>query len=191
MLLHHIKIKITFSFLVTFCLFQANANPKIDKVISGQVEFQKENKNLTIHQRSDRAIIDWIDFSIKENETTHIQALKDDFAILNRVSTSHPSKIFGKLTSNANVYLINQNGILIGKNALIDTNKLTLSTLDIGNAAFLNADDLHFETQRLEKIVNKGKIHALDDIIILAPKIKNLNEIVSKNGSVNLLGASY
>ena len=77
MLLHHIKIKIAFSVLICFCFIQANANPKIDKVVAGQVELNKKSGNLTIHQRSDKAIVDWKDFSIKENETTHIQAIND------------------------------------------------------------------------------------------------------------------
>jgi len=175
----------TLFFISTFVF----ANPKDEKVVFGSVDIDRKKDILNIYQKSDKAIINWSDFSISENEITKIIATSDNAAILNRVVTSNPSYIHGKLFSNAKVFLINQNGILVGNNALIDTKKLVLSTLDIANDEFLNAEDLLFKTDSREKVINKGKIRVVDDVYIIARDVENEGEIESTNGSVNLIGA--
>ncbi|NGX62907.1 MAG: Heme/hemopexin-binding protein [Candidatus Anoxychlamydiales bacterium] len=182
-------MKITTKIFLILVAFKAFANPSGENVVSGNIEIDRKNNVLNIYQSSDQAIINWQDFSIKDFETTNIISANDNFAILNRVISDAPSHVFGKLISNANVFLINQNGILIGKNAIIDTKALTLSTLNITDDEFLNANDLRFQTSSFEKIVNKGKVTAVDDIYIIAKDVQNEAEIESKNGSINLIGA--
>nr|NGX50114.1 Heme/hemopexin-binding protein [Candidatus Anoxychlamydiales bacterium] len=182
-------MKIILKILILFIATKALANPSGEKVVSGNIQIERINEILKIYQKSDKAIINWKDFSINENEITKIIASSDNAAILNRVISSNPSHLFGKLISNANVFLINQNGILVGKNALIDTHALTLSTLDIANDEFLNAKDLRFKSESIEKIINKGKIHTFGDIYIIARDIQNRNEITSEKGNVNLIAA--
>ncbi|NGX29311.1 MAG: Heme/hemopexin-binding protein [Candidatus Anoxychlamydiales bacterium] len=182
-------MKIILKILILFIATKALANPSGEKIVSGNIQIERINEILKIYQKSDKAIINWKDFSISENEITKIIASSDNAAILNRVISSNPSHLYGKLLSNANVFLINQNGILVGKNALIDTHALTLSTLDISNDEFLNANDLRFKSDSIEKIINKGKIHTFDDIYIIARDVQNRNEMISEKGGVNLIGA--
>ncbi|NGX34182.1 MAG: Heme/hemopexin-binding protein [Candidatus Anoxychlamydiales bacterium] len=182
-------MKIIIKILILFIATNAFANPSGEKVVSGNIQIERINEILKIYQKSDKGIINWKDFSISENEITKIIASNDNAAILNRVISSNPSHLYGKLISNANVFLINQNGILVGKNALIDTKALTLSTLDISNDEFLNANDLRFKSNSIERIINKGKIHTFDDIYIIARDVQNKNEIISEKGKANLIGA--
>ncbi|NGX52159.1 MAG: Heme/hemopexin-binding protein [Candidatus Anoxychlamydiales bacterium] len=182
-------MKLILKIFIFFIATKALANPSGEKVVSGNIQIERINEILKIYQKSDNAIINWKDFSINENEITKIIASSDNAAILNRVISSNPSHLFGKLLSNANVFLINQNGILVGKNALIDTKALTLSTLDIANDEFLNAKDLRFKSDSIEKIINKGKIHTFGDIYLIARDVHNRNEITSEKGAAHLIGA--
>ena len=44
----------------------------------------------------------------------------------------------GSLTANGQVYLVNQNGIMVGKDAQINVGSLTASTANISNQNFMD-----------------------------------------------------
>ena len=57
---------------------------------------------------------------------------------LNRVTGGvNPSKIYGTLTANGRVFLINPDGVLIGSGAVINTAGFLATTHDISNADFM------------------------------------------------------
>ena len=47
-----------------------HANPLMKDVIAGEVRLSSENNSLIINQTTDKAIIHWKDFSLKEGELT-------------------------------------------------------------------------------------------------------------------------
>ena len=57
--------------------------------------------------------INWQSFSLPAGSSTS--------TVINRVVTNAPSSIFGSLSSNGRVVLVNQSGIAVGAGALIDT----------------------------------------------------------------------
>jgi filamentous hemagglutinin family protein len=69
---------------------------------------------MTINQSTDQVIINWNTFNIGKD--AHVQFIQPsaDSSALNRVLSVGASNIFGQLTSNGNVFLINPNGILFG-----------------------------------------------------------------------------
>ncbi|MBN2479975.1 MAG: filamentous hemagglutinin N-terminal domain-containing protein [Parachlamydiales bacterium] len=175
-----------FIFLINLAFL--SANPSGEKVIHGKINIERNKDLLNILQKSKNAIINWQDFSISGNEITKITALLDNSSILNRVISSNPSLIFGKLQSNANVYLVNQNGIIISKNSCIDTRKLVLSTLNIADEEFLNSKDLHFQGESFQKIQNSGQINALEDVFFIAKEVENKGLIKAQD--VSLIGST-
>lgn len=77
------------------------------------------------------ALIDWTAFNIAEGETLNFTFGQDYLNVINHVTGSEMSRLFGTLNAkNGNVYLINPNGILVGSGARIDAGSLILSTLD-------------------------------------------------------------
>ena len=52
-------------------------NPSGEQTIQGECTFERSADALTIHQQSDRAIVEWQDFSIAQGETTRILQLKE------------------------------------------------------------------------------------------------------------------
>lgn len=77
--------------------------------------------------------IDWNSFNIGKGETVNFQQLK---AVLNYVTGSQRSEIFGNLNGNgAHVFLLNPNGILFGESAQINVGSLTASTRSLSEQA--------------------------------------------------------
>ncbi|MBI5346652.1 MAG: filamentous hemagglutinin N-terminal domain-containing protein [Chlamydiae bacterium] len=100
--------------LILICLYQTCfASPTGEMIISGDVSIQRNGNQLQVIQNSDRAIINWQDFSINENELANFIQPSSSSAVLNRVVSCNISNIFGSIVANGKVYLINQNGIVI------------------------------------------------------------------------------
>ena len=144
------------------------ALPAGQNVVIGDATFNINGNTLTI-TNSNGAIIHWQDFSIQAGELTNFIQSGSNSAVLNRVVGGNLSQIFGTLSSNSSVYLINPNGVFIGASGIIDTNGFIASTLDVTNEAFLAAGDLNFIGDSQEGIVNLGTITAHQgDVFLIA-----------------------
>jgi len=136
--------------------------------------------------------VDWNDFSIGLGETTTINQVTNDAAILNRVTGGNVTEIYGTLESNGQVFLINESGILIGASGVVETNGFVASTLDVSNSDFLGAGDMLF-SQGVDAgggIEVHGKIRSISggDIFLLSREITIHEgaEIKSEGGYVGL-----
>ena len=93
--------------------------------------------SMVIHQESDRAVVNWNRFSIGLGAAVDIHQPGPGSAILNRVTGDATSHIHGSLTATGQVYIVNPNGILIGRKGRIETGGgFVASTLDISDADF-------------------------------------------------------
>ena len=139
-------------------------------------------------QSGDHAVIEWESFSIDSGETVRFQQAGVESSVLNCVIGSTESQIFGQLFSNGAVYLVNPNGILIGKEAYIETAGFIASTLPCmpdqeGNLQFHGESD--------KGIVNQGVIHcAVGDIFLIGRIVDNQGTLISPEGRQGLLSAS-
>lgn len=84
------------------------------------------------------AILNWNSFSIGAQAGVHFQQADAASKVLNRVTGSDPSAIFGSLTSNGQVWLLNPNGVLFGAGARVDVAGLVASTLRLDDNSFLD-----------------------------------------------------
>jgi filamentous hemagglutinin family protein len=95
-------------------------------------------EKMTVHQNEDKAIASWESFNIGENGWVYFdQQGHADWQALNRIYDRNPSQIFGKLTADGQVYLINQNGILFGGTADVNVHSLVASSLNLADDDFL------------------------------------------------------
>ena len=94
-----------------------NALPTGGQVVSGQATVSQSGNGMTIHQGSDKAILNWESFSIGADASVNFQQPGSDSVALNRVVGSDPSAIYGSLTANGQVFLVNPKGVLFGKGA--------------------------------------------------------------------------
>ena len=164
------------------------ANPTGGVVAAGSATITATNPaTVVVTQASNRAIINWSDFSISSGEITKFIQPSAASATLNRVIGSNPSALLGGLQSNGQVYLINPNGIVVGQGARIDAGGFTASTLDTSDAGFLAGKDMVLSGQSGAAVANLGAIDASQgNVYLVAQQVTNAGSIRAANGTAGL-----
>ncbi|WP_395736548.1 beta strand repeat-containing protein [Prosthecobacter sp.] len=166
---------------------QISANPTGGVVVLGDAQIQSSVPGLTtIHQQTDRAVIDWSTFNIGSGEKTQFIVPDVTSATLNRVLNGGPSLLDGTLTSNGQVFLINASGIVFGRGSVVDVAGLTASTLDVGNRSFMAGVDMVFSGSSTAGVTNAGSIKSGGDVFLIGFQVNNSGSIRAPNGTVGL-----
>lgn len=120
-------------------------NGKVGTVVAGSVKGAFEGGNwaqgnqMNLHQTTQNAIVTWDSFSIGANASVTINGDHNNFNMLNYVTGSESSQIYGKLNSyvngkqGGNIYLVNPNGVQIGNSAEINVGSLHIANKKIDN----------------------------------------------------------
>lgn len=114
----------------------ANTLPTGYSVNNGNVAVSTSGTNMTIKQTTDKASVNWQSFSIGSAASVNIQQNSASSVLLNRVVGNDPSQVFGKLTANGQVILINPNGIVFGKGGSVTASTFTASTFGLSDQDF-------------------------------------------------------
>lgn len=119
-------------------------NGKQGDVIAGNIEggfngSWTQGNQMIMHQTTQNAIVKWDSFSIGANASVTIDGDHNNFNMLNYVTGSESSQIYGKLNSyvggkqGGNIYLVNPNGVQIGNSAEINVGSLHVANKKIDN----------------------------------------------------------
>jgi filamentous hemagglutinin len=100
-------------------------------VTSGQATATQSGNTLTVNQTSSQAILNWASFNISSDGKVVFQQPTTTSIALNKIFQQSPSSIFGQLTANGQIYLINPNGIVFGATASVNTAALVASSLGL------------------------------------------------------------
>ncbi len=184
-------------FLISFLTYLIGIFPSIvfalptgGTVQAGSATIDSTSSQLmTIYQTTEKAIIDWQTFSIESAEHVDFQ-LSQGGVTLNRITGDDPSNIFGKLTSNGDLWLINPNGILFGASAQVDVHGLIATTSDISNTDFMNGNyNFGIPSSLSATVVNQGSITAAEGglVALVAPGVQNSGIITARLGKVSLV----
>jgi filamentous hemagglutinin family protein len=169
------------------------ANPAGEQVVGGAATFQRSGNTLTVNQSTDRLAVNWQNFNIAAGERTHFNMPSSSSAALNRVLGGNPSSIYGNLSANGTIYLVNPNGILVGPGGTINTGAFIASTFDIHPDQFMQAGKggaMNMVGSSMAPIVNQGSIKAeKGDVYLIAQKVENRGTISAANGTAALVGA--
>src|SRR5690242_10989279 len=104
--------------LGAFTPMLALANPTGGQVAAGQANIASQGANgLVITQTSQSAIINWQQFNIGSGQYVQFLQPSSSAVVLNRVVGGGSSSIFGSLSGNGQVFLVNTNGVFFGKGA--------------------------------------------------------------------------
>ncbi len=93
---------------------------------------------MTIKQTTDKAGIDWQSFNIGSDNSVRFDQPAATSVALNNIHQADASQILGSLTANGQVYLVNQNGFVFGKNSEVNVNSLVATTLGISDTTLKN-----------------------------------------------------
>jgi filamentous hemagglutinin family protein len=141
-------------------------------------------KHLEITSAHERTALDWKSFSIAADEAVRFNLPSHESAILNNVTGGELSQIMGHLESNGRVYLINPQGIIVGKDASIHVGALIASTLRLSNEDFFKGTD-YFKGEEAGSILNLGTIQATSgDVHVLAYHVENHGAIQADNATL-------
>ncbi|MBF5040406.1 filamentous hemagglutinin N-terminal domain-containing protein [Methylophilus sp. 13] len=185
------KLKKVYAFVSLCYAYTLIAGPTDGQVISGSAIIQQQGALTHIEQSSQKAIIQWLEFSIAPGETTQFQMPSASSAVLNRVVGGNPSEIYGKLSSNGQVYLIKPNGTLVGNGATINSAAFIASTRDIKDSEFSLGGTLNFFGNSLASITNLGSINASSgNVFLIANNVSNQGNIKADTGTVGMVSAT-
>lgn len=159
--------------------------------VPGSVTHTVDANQLTINQIADKAVIDWASFNIDAGKTVHF-AQPSAGAILNRVRVGNdPSQIFGTLSATGTVMLMNPNGVMFGRDSVVNVGSLiaTTGTVDESNFSKTSAQ-ITGATRGV--ITNQGTITASAGglVALVAPSVINQKVIAATGGTIALLGSS-
>lgn len=153
------------------------ANPTGGVAVAGQASLANNGNQLLVTTQNgagtNYSAINWQSFSIPAGNTTHFQQPGATSTVINRVVTNTPSAIFGTLSSNGNVVLVNQSGIAVGAGALVDTAGFTASSLRMSDADAL-AGRLRFgdgSTSSGAVSVQGTVLARSGDVVLVGPKL--------------------
>lgn len=198
--------KIVLSIVVSSLLFsQSYALPsggKFTHGTSGTINVNGNTMNITGNKVN--SVIQWGGgFNIAKGETVNFRQGKTNQNYLNIAYGTKSSTIDGLLnTTGNNVYLINPNGVVIGKSGTINANKFGVSTSSIDSKAMQEfADRSTFEspvfspkfTANKGNVINMGNIKA-NDVLIIGNEVGNVgadgvgNFNLQDNGKVQFVG---
>ncbi|MDR3448937.1 MAG: MBG domain-containing protein [Alphaproteobacteria bacterium] len=164
----------------------SNALPTGGQIVSGSGSISQTASSLTVNQSSDKLVANWSSFDIGSNASVNFVQPSATSVALNRISGG-ASQIFGHLTANGKVILVNPNGIIFGAGSRVDVGGLVASSLDMSDADFA-AGNNHFAGSGTGPIVNNGTITvpAGSVVAMIAPQVSNNGTINASGGGVAL-----
>ncbi len=167
---------------------RAHAQPVGAAVIAGQAQVSTSGATTIINQATNKAIINWQDFSVGTGASVQFNQPNSASITLNRVTGANISNIDGAVRANGQVWLLNPNGVLFGNNARINVGGLLATTSDIANQDFL--EGRYNFTGGKNSIINKGSIQASSggSVVLSAPNVANHGLIQANAGHVVLGG---
>ena len=187
----------------------SGALPELRDIVEGAgIAETSEENYMEVLQHTDKAILEWETFNIGQDGHVYFNQTDSDgnpmpsWRALNRIFDANPSQIFGRLSADGKVFLINQNGFLFGPDARI-TNLYTLAASSLnmadndfrdGNYRFSQEDynghgDDNYGVTETPFIENQGQIEVQNggEIYLMAPEVVNHGAINAPNGHAALI----
>lgn len=188
-------------------------NGKVGDVVAGSVKggfadgSWAQGNQMIMHQTTQNAIVTWDSFSIGANASVTIKGDHNNFNMLNYVTGSESSQIYGKLNSyvgdkqGGNIYLVNPNGVQIGNSAEINVGSLHIANKKIDdfttwnestdiakalkqNKAMTNAELMSLGYINASKLVFEG-----ERVVIDMDRLSGLD--TTKADAITLVGQPY
>ena len=160
-------------------------------VTSGSANISQTGKVTDITQSTQKASINWNKFNVANDETVNFKQPNVNSITLNRVVGNEKSIINGALNANGQVWILNSNGVLFGKDAKVNTAGLIATTKELSDTDF-QAGNYNFKGNSKESVMNLGTIEVSNNgsVILAANEVRNEGTIKAIQGKVHLVGAN-
>jgi filamentous hemagglutinin len=185
-------------------------------VTAGAATAVQSGNTLAVNQTSNNATLNWASFNISANGKVVFQQPSSTSVALNRIYDANPSSIFGSLSANGQIYLINANGFLFGATSTVNVAGMIASSLNLTDKTFTNGiltpltnglpaleqftgNSQHFSDdgpQGAGRIINTGSITIESGaqftaasggrLLLAAPNVDNAGTLTAPNGQIIL-----
>lgn len=162
----------------------SGALPTGAEVAAGGIEINQSGAEMNINQSTDRAIVNWQTFDIGSQAQVNFNQPSVSSATLNRISSADPSQIFGQMTANGHVFLVNSAGIVFGPDSHVDVGGVVASTMQISDDNFMSGVIEFDRDGSSGTVLNQGDITSGGLVALLAPEVINDGVITAQLGSV-------
>ena len=162
-------------------------------VVGGTGSITQSGNSTVINQASQKLALNWQTFNVGANESVLFNQPGRSAVALNRILDQNPSQIFGRISSNGQIFLINTHGIIFGATAQMNVGGLLASTLDLTPNDFLAGHYNLNATGVGAGIVNHGLIQAASggSVALVGGSVLNDGLIFANYGKINLDGADH
>jgi len=166
----------------------ANALPTGGTVSAGSASVSSVGNRMQITQSSNRAALNWNTFDIGANAGVNFTQPSAQSVALNRVASNNPTQIFGSLTANGKLILINPNGVVFGQGAQVNAAGLIATTNALSDANFMSGN-YHFTQGGSGSVSNAGNLVVSPGgtVLLMADNVFNTGHITAPAGTVGLL----
>lgn len=169
------------------------ANPQNGQALVGNFSMNANGLNSTIKTTTENTAIRWDKFNILTGEHTHFDVPSARSIVLNEVLGGGASIIDGRLTSRGNIVVLNRDGVLIGRNASIDTARFaavagSLDEMQL-KANFKESGKFNV-LMGIGSVFNYGQIKTAQDgfVALLGRSAENYGKISAPSGQVIVSG---
>ena len=165
----------------------AHAGPEGGQVVSGSGNISANGATTTIKQVSDKLSLNWQSFNVGKAESVNFVQPSASALAVNRIFDTQGSHILGRINANGQVWLINPNGVIFGKDAQINVGGLLASTLNPDDASIGSASS-NFSGSSTAGVVNLGSINTAQGgyVALLGHSVSNQGSISAPSGTVAL-----
>ena len=169
----------------------SNALPSGGTLNTGSATISTNGAQMAINQTSDKASINWNSFNIGSAASVNIAQPSTSSVLLNRVVGQDPSQIFGKLSANGQVILLNPNGMVFGRDGSVTASSFTASTFNLTDADFMSGFYKYNRNGSNAAIVNEGTIEtsAGGFVALIGASVTNDGKIIAPQGNVVMVAA--
>jgi filamentous hemagglutinin family protein len=178
------------SAVLLFAGVPAWSGPQGGQVVSGTAAITQTGaagrEVTTVRQSSEQAAIQWQSFNVGSQERVTFLQPSPSSLTVNRILDTQGSQILGRIQANGQVWLINPNGVLFGRQAQVDVAGLVASTLDHVEVDASGA--ARFTGTSRAAVVNQGKITAAPGghVALLGHEVVNDGAMSARLGTVAL-----
>ncbi|MBA4342329.1 MAG: hypothetical protein C0423_09275 [Methylibium sp.] len=154
----------------------AQVLPGGGQIGAGQAQINTNGSQMTVQQASDKLILNWNSFNIGAGGSVRFEQPHSSAVVLNRVLGHGASQIDGQLSANGQLWLINPNGLVIGKGAQVQVGGFVGATLSVKDEDFLAGRARFDGAGQAGALRNQGQIKA-DLVALLAPSLENSGSV--------------
>ncbi|EAO6409562.1 filamentous hemagglutinin N-terminal domain-containing protein, partial [Salmonella enterica] len=170
----------------------APALPAGGQIIAGQGSITTQGQQMTIHQQTQHLATNWQSFDIGKNNTVQFVQPDSSAVALNRVTGSSGSQIMGSLKANGQVFILNPNGVLFGRDAKVNVAGLVASTKHLDTADFMRGQyTLSGRGVPGAQVINQGSLTTAEGgfIVLAADRVSNTGRVTTPSGKTVLAAA--